>query len=459
MNKKHHNLIALACWPKSADMTKITDVTTQLQGAQNHDIVFYRLSSQKSEVLLKERLKSSSPGVLVTYGAEPLADLNGAHLHLTEEKARKLLIEVSEILYPLKNKKHTLIGITGTNGKSSCVWLCAQMAAFFRENCFSLGTLGLRKGNGEVLTEGTLTTPGHPELRKVLHELPDESTVFLEVSSHALQQNRVQGLKFCVGGWTNFGYDHLDYHQNLENYFGAKAKIFDFCKAGVFTLNSQKELNQKLSSFDLTPHKVPLLDLQEVRHLSEIFEVQYNLENLSLSKSIVEKVIGQKIDLKTFDKLNLPPGRMTTLQYESKLIVVDYAHTPDALDNVCQALKKSFPSRELWVVFGCGGDRDTTKRPLMRKMVEKHTPHMIITSDNPRTESPQKIIEDILMGASEKLVSEVDRAAAIKKGVQSSPQNAVVLIAGKGHEQYQEIGSERFYFSDIDTVKKIIQGA
>lgn len=458
MNKKREALERLTSWPKSLDISMIKNVTTQLQESTQSDIVFYRLNGAKGPLLLEERLKGQRPGILVTYGTSPDKKLDVPHLHLPDEQARKLLIQVCDVLYPLNEKEHRLIGVTGTNGKTSCVGLCAQMMAHFRKSVYSLGTLGLRDGMGEVILPGKLTTPGYPELRRILYDLPNDSCVFLEVSSHALDQDRTAGIHFFAGGWTNFGHDHLDYHQNLEQYFKAKTKIFDFCEKGVFIPESQGELKAKLLQQGYRALIAPSIKTEEVQHLSPIFQVHYNLENLSLSKAIVEKLLEKNLDLSQFDKLDLPLGRMTTIEAGKKLVVIDYAHTPDALDNVCRALKEGFPNKELWVVFGCGGDRDKTKRPLMRKIVEKFTKHIIITSDNPRSEDPLEIIQDILAGCEKEVVYEVDRAAAIKLGLISSPDNALILIAGKGHEEFQEVEGQRLAFSDVDTVKDVLKG-
>jgi len=462
MNKNNLNnktLKFIETWPKSVELSAISDVTTQLQEATKKDIVFYGLNGHEAEIKLKHRLKVASPALLVTYGAEPHQSLYAEHIHLTPAEAKEYILLLSMSLYPIKNKKHKLVAITGTNGKTSCVGLCAQLVSAYRENVFSLGTLGLRDARGETVVEGRLTTPGVPELRKILMNLPQNSIVFIEASSHALHQNRLEGLSFTTGGWTSFGHDHLDYHKGLEQYFKAKTKIFEICNNHVFTLKSQKTLNNKLQEAGFNPQIISLLILEDIKHLGPVFNVDFNIENLSLAKAIAENILGNEINLKTFKDLALPPGRMTTIEYGTKLVVIDYAHTPDALDNVCRALRQGFGDRELWVVFGCGGDRDKTKRPLMMKVVEKYSENIIVTSDNPRTEDPLNIIEDILSGSEYEHGYEVDRASAIKLGMISAPEKAVVLIAGKGHEEYQEVGSQRLAFSDSDTVYEVIKGS
>lgn len=446
-------------WPKSVDLSQVSGVTTQLQNATTKDIVFYGVHEEKAEQLLLQRIKKNAPALLVTYGSELKEKLEVPHVHYNKDHARELISSLCDAFYPLEKKQHRLVAITGTNGKTSCVGLCAQITSAFKDRVYSLGTLGLRDAAGEEVVAGRLTTPGLPELRKLLFDLPAHSIVYMEASSHALEQGRLKGLEVELGAWTNFGYDHLDYHQNLDNYFTAKSKIFELCRQNVLTLESQTTLNLRLKNLNLGPRVVPLLKRADVQHLNPIFSVGYNIENLSLAKAISEEILSREINLSEFKELSLPPGRMTTIEYGDKLVVVDYAHTPDALDNVCRALKESFPDREFWVVFGCGGDRDKTKRPMMMKVVENYTENIIVTSDNPRNEDPLSIIENILKGASREHLREVDRAAAIKLAMISASEKAVILIAGKGHEDYQEVGSQRLAFSDTDVVHEVIKGS
>lgn len=458
LNSKTLELIA--DWPKSIKPSQFSDITTQLQNATSNDIVFYGLSGQRAQERLVERLRKKTPGLLVTYGEKPQAELQVPHVHYQKSQAQELLLSLCDAVYPLEDKELELVAVTGTNGKTSCVGLCAQITSLFKENVYSLGTLGLRKANGEAISDAGLTTPGIPELRRLLFHLPKKSIVYLEASSHALEQGRLRGLEFRLGAWTNFGYDHLDYHQNLENYFFSKSKIFELCSQNVLTLHSQSTLNSKLKEVGLEPEIIPsLLKREDIQHLNPIFQVEYNIENLTLAKALSERTLRSSINMDELSKLSLPPGRMTTIEYGEKLVIVDYAHTPDALDNVCYALKNSFPKRELWVVFGCGGNRDKTKRPMMMRAAEKYSENIIVTSDNPRSEDPLSIIEEILKGSSKEHIREIDRGAAIKLAMISSSAKSVILVAGKGHEDYQEVGSQRLVFSDIDTIHEVIKGS
>jgi UDP-N-acetylmuramoyl-L-alanyl-D-glutamate--2,6-diaminopimelate ligase len=214
----------------------------------------------------------------------------------------------------------------------------------------------------------------------------------MEASSHALEQRRLEGIKFESAGWLSFSQDHLDYHKTMEDYFAAKKLIFLHLKdkASVFLPAEQTELMKKLSDEKAVAIAPPIKN-----HLPLFFQTRFNQNTLEVAEALIRKVFSYESDFDYF-KINPPDGRFYIKNFRSNFIVVDFAHTPDALENICRGIKKAFPQHRLKVLFGCGGDRDRTKRPLMGEVVDKLADDIYLTSDNPRTEDPQEILNDML---------------------------------------------------------------
>lgn len=438
---------------------KSYSLTANLENATEEMIVFYRLHNDPSALeKLKKRLERATPALLILSSEHKQLDLKCSYLVLDEKKYEQLSERLIESYYPL-DKNLKIIGITGTNGKSSCVHLCAQMAHLMGETAFSLGTLGLMDAFGKVIDSVGLTTPSRVDLRRMIDSLSKKHKsvmIFLEVSSHALSQNRLKGIKLKAAGWTNFTQDHLDYHKNLESYFEAKAQISQISEGAIFYPAQVEELKKRFAQRkDLSTHPVECLPLSFVREMGKVFQVEHNIQNLSLSVALVEKVLGKKIELDKIVSISLPPGRMNAFEVKDKTFVIDYAHTPDAIKSILQGLRQSFPASKLTIVFGCGGDRDKTKRPLMRLAAEQIADQLIITSDNPRSEEPQSIIDDIMSGAKTNHITQVDRQKAIEFAFENARPNEIILVAGKGHEDYQELKAGKIPYSDIAVVEEI----
>lgn len=434
-------------------------LSANLDNSTKDQIVFYKLQgNQRSMESFEKRLQSASPALLIIQG-EYQQKLKFPIVCLREKNFQDVQEKLVNVFYPVPSNI-TLSGITGTNGKSTCVHLCAQISQQMKKNSYSLGTLGLRDANGVELDSVGLTTPSFIDLRRMLFELSlkeAESYVYLEVSSHALHQERIKGLSFKSIGWTNFTQDHLDYHQGLDEYFQAKCLIKNYSSSPILypsqeiDLKSRLENEKKVSSLG-----VDRLDISDCKRFGRVFEISYNRDNLSLSLSIVEKALGIRVDLQQISNLELPPGRMTSFEVSERLIIVDYAHTPDAISSLLKGVKESMPNSSLTIVFGCGGDRDRSKRPLMRKAAEETADKCIITSDNPRSEVPEKIIEEIMEGSQVEHLCVVDRRQAIMTAFHQSKPGDVILIAGKGHEDYQEIKTGKVPYSDSKVVSELL---
>lgn len=463
MNKKE--LVELIK-PFSTSLTKINhleqemkSITTNMQIAKADEVVFYRLGpTDRDREAFYQRLTKANPGLIIlSSGAE---DFNIENIiYVPFEKFLEVQKILLDKLFPFHGKMK-FVGITGTNGKTTTSNLAMQISTALGHPAISVGTIGIFDANGEIVQDLDATTPSYVEIRKILHQYQDKyDACFMEISSHALIQNRLYDLLLDAVAWTSFSQDHLDYHKTMDEYFVAKTLI-----ATKFAKNTNelivphletaliKTLTEKFPQIKLKVSK-PLKD----RGFSEtplFYRPDYNQSNLELALELNEVVWGNnaKVDL---EKIQTPKGRFSIVEInQDAFAIVDYAHTPDALTNIGEAIKSAFPSHSITTVFGCGGDRDRTKRPKMGEAVCAFSHKVIVTSDNPRHEKPERIIKDILPGVTKDHFVIVDREQAIKKAVEEVSKNEIILIAGKGHEEYQDIEGVKHPFSDFDLVKK-----
>ncbi len=388
-----------------------------------------------------------------------------------------------------------IIAITGTNGKTSCAHFLAQALNSLAVNTFIIGTLG--NGHPDALEMATSTTPNACQLHTLLAKFHSQGaqTVVMEVSSHALAQGRVNGIAFQAAAFTNLSRDHLDYHGSMQAYGAVKSRLFTDFKVEHRVLNLADDFNRSLarrlqSDLDVSiatyseDQNIPAdfvasgLNLQSGIHftmrtkrgdvdISTALIGKFNVANLLLCIALLSKLgfSNQQI-ISSVKQLKTVPGRMQNILCEQlpshPLVVVDYAHTPDALQKALQACRVHCRG-QLYVVFGCGGDRDVGKRAEMAQLAENFADHLIVTSDNPRTEDPHSIIQMILKGLSKTAVYTVnqDRRAAIDNAINLANNNDVVLVAGKGHEDYQEIMGVKQHFSDaqvlLDSLKSLVE--
>jgi len=361
-------------------------------------------------------------------------------------------------------KKVDLIAVTGTNGKTSVSHFISQLLSSLKIKNGVIGTLGISNANKESIN----TTPDIFTIYSTLHQYSEQGfeIAIIEASSHALVQNRLEGLSFIQGIFTNLTQDHLDYHQTMNNYRDAKGKLFKSALTKKTIINQDDDNHDYFLNIasDKDPITFSISDLDFYKSSEKGFICQLNnfvfelplIGNFNLSNALAAynslSYMGHSDEslMPLLAKLSPPPGRMQQVQKSN--IWIDYAHTPDALFNALATFKVHYPEFKIRVLFGCGGDRDKTKRLLMGKIASKNADSIILTNDNPRSENPQKIIDDILDGI--KVENDVqiilDRKHAITTAIKTLGEDEVLLIAGKGHEKTQTIGSQVYQFSDIE---------
>lgn len=392
---------------------------------------------------------------------------------------------IAHNFYGQPSRKLKLVGVTGTNGKTTIATLLYKLFTCLGYQCGLISTV--ENMIGEKVIPSTHTTPDAVSLNELLKQMVEEGCVyaFMEVSSHAVHQRRIAGLEFSGGLFSNITHDHLDYHQTFDEYIKAKKGFFDELPATAFaitniddkrgavmlqntaakklsySLRSMADFKGKILENDLTG-LVMNINEQEV-HFRLMGE--FNAYNL-LAVYGAAICLGQDKQevLRCLSNTTSAEGRFDYIisPQEKIIAIVDYAHTPDALINVLATIKKLKKGNEQVItVVGCGGDRDKAKRPVMGEVACEHSDRVIFTSDNPRTEDPQQILADMEEGLSvsarRKYVSIVDRKQAIKTAIAMAKPEDIVLIAGKGHEKYQEINGVRNHFDDKEVVREIFE--
>ena len=403
----------------------------------------------------------------------------------------KILSAIADAFYDEPSKKLTLVGITGTNGKTTTAQLFAQWRNLLGGKSAVMGTIG--NGLYGEVQEAVNTTGSAIEIQRNLASFVEQGADFcaMEVSSHGLAQYRAEALDFDLAIFTNLSRDHLDYHNTMEEYAAAKFRLFSELSTKQQVINADDEIGREWLA--KLPQAVavsinPSEKLAQARWV-QAKHVDYTLQGATIKfesswgkGEIKSRLIGafnvsnlltafagllalgydlQKL-LETAPLLNGVSGRMECLisqesQAEKPMVIVDYAHTPDALEKALQAARLHCDGK-LWCLFGCGGDRDTGKRPLMASIAEQYADHVIVTDDNPRTEDPDIIFADIMQGfrKAQNVQKMHIRQYAIEQAITQAEPKDVVLIAGKGHEDYQIIGTKKYHFSDQEWAKKFL---
>ncbi len=392
---------------------------------------------------------------------------------------RETLALIANKFYP--NKPKNIVAITGTNGKTSVAHFYRQIWCLMGKNAASIGTTGVMI-NDRIFKDESLTTPDTITLNKLLTEICNEGVDYVsqEASSHGLVQNRLQGIDLAAGAFTSFSQDHLDYHNSMSEYLEAKILLFSkFLASGKrVVLNADiKEFeiikeaclakNQIIIDYGFKGKSLQIKNITnnieeqiiDFSYLGNNYQIKtdiigiFQAYNIICAIGLVVATGGDIADiLKIIDQLQSVPGRMQRIK--SSNIFIDYAHTPDALEQALSLLKPLASSR-LIVVFGCGGDRDATKRPLMGAIADELSDVVIITDDNPRSEDSAKIRNEIIAGISGSEFLEIaDREAAIKHAINMMNKGDILLVAGKGHEKYQIIGNKTYPFDDVEIALK-----
>jgi len=374
--------------------------------------------------------------------------------------------------YGNPSRKIKIIGITGTNGKTTTATLLYQL---FRNLGYKVGMIGtvVNKINDES-TPAERTTPGPIELNGLLNRMVEAGCeyCFMEVSSHAMNQNRVAGVRFAGGVFTNLTHDHLDYHKNFENYFAAKKKFFKMLPSDAFALsNIDDKYGVKITEGIKAKKYYYSLknDADFIGHLEMKLIGEFNAYNvLAIYSTAI--LLGQDLNKikEEIKKLEPVAGRFQYVKSRDGITgIVDYAHTPDALENVLKTVNdmnlpagRQGKGGKVISVFGCGGDRDKIKRPIMAKIGYDMSDIVILTSDNPRTEKAEDILEDMKKGIEmlpqDKVQIISNRHEAIQKACSLAKDGDYILVAGKGHENYQEVNGVKTHFDDIEELKKYL---
>ena len=406
-------------------------------------------------------------------------------IFLKDNNPRKLLSETSFKL--LKKNPKYLVGVTGTNGKSSVADFYYQILNLNKKKTASIGTIGIQSNNKKDIVENTTLDP--IKLRKVINNLNANriNNIILEASSHGLKQNRLDGLLFNIGIFTNLSHDHLDYHKNFNDYLNSKLYLFKnlIKRKGYIILDSSipqfnkiKKISNKKklklvtvfgknSDLELVAHAYKKEhQILKIKYKSQVFEIKLNLIGKIQIKNILMAILASiKSNLnigditKIINKIKPVEGRLErvgTLKNKSK-VLLDFAHTPDALETVLINVKEQFPLSKISLVFGCGGDRDKNKRFKMGKIASKYAHKIYLTDDNPRSENPQKIRNEIKEGIKNIKIKEVpERKKAIVKCINNLCSGEIAIIAGKGHEKTQDYKGKKRFFSDRNEILKSI---
>lgn len=458
---------------------EITGITKDSRDVSNGSLFF---STAASSVYIKEALEGGAKAV-VTDGEIDLP----FDCVIRVGSVAKALGQAASKFYGHPSRKMHVTGITGTNGKTTVAYLIESILGAAGKKTGVIGTVSYRY-DGKTLKAGN-TTPGAREMNGLLHDMAETgvSHIITEVSSHALDQERVEGIDVDTAIFTNLTHDHLDYHKDFSSYVNAKKLLFEYYlprsrkkkKIAIMNIDDPsirefsigmpvKMLSYSIKGFadacllDYTESLAGLtltisIPGKKIPIISPLIGM-FNASNI-LAAALSGYVTGlpRQAIQEGIEKLSGVPGRLERVKNEKGISVfVDYAHTPDALTNVLTVLGRLKKGR-LIVVFGCGGNRDIAKRPIMGETVSRFADHAIITSDNPRNEDPERIINEILKGFGKKPSRVIeDRREAILESISMAKENDVVLVAGKGHEDYQIIGNDILHFNDREVIEELL---
>ncbi|OJV15072.1 MAG: hypothetical protein BGO27_06510 [Alphaproteobacteria bacterium 33-17] len=441
--------------------------------SQNSLFLAPNLEISKTENFIKMAVQKGAKIVIAP--KNNYSDFGVPIIQVEDDKIAKM--HVAKAMYP--KQPENVYAVTGSNGKTSTAHFIRQMLYFTGIKAISIGTLGVGydENNYDLSKENaSLTTPGAIDLHRILDSLADNyNYAALEASSHGLDQHRLDMVKVKAVGFTNFTQDHLDYHKTMGEYFAAKMRIFDLVQKGsiaavnsdiaqfneIVAKTSQKQL--QLIDFGYKAKAIKIIScIPNIKGMAVELEYfgkkmsfelslvgDFQLYNFITALAMLANDINNPEDI--IPKLSPVPGRMQKVN-SSKNIYVDYAHTPDALEKALKVIKDHKPNKII-TVFGCGGERDALKRPIMGDIAAKLSDAVIVTDDNPRSEDAASIRKQVI--GSHKFIEIADRKLAIQEAVSMAGVNDIVLIAGKGHEKYQIIGDTKLDFDDVKIAEEI----
>ena len=423
-----------------------------------HDYILDAIKNGATKIIAERDVASSVPVEIVPNSKEYLKE--------------QLVKEYSKEINRLK-----IIGVTGTNGKTTTCYLIYQLLKSLNVQTAYMGTIGFFYEEEKI--ELPNTTPEILTIYKLFLDALEKgcTTIVMEVSSHALSLERIAGLQLEIGAFTNLTEDHLDYHKTMEEYLKAKLKILNHMSLNsIFIVNQDDEASQRfqknfkntktigmkkgdyqIKEYTFTPIKTNIL----LEHNNQTYKIEthltgfFNVYNYLTALAVVHEY-GFRIEeiISKTDKIYPPKGRCETYKVNDGYAVVDYAHTPDAVEKVIGTYKE-LAKGKIITIIGCGGDRGSLKRPIMGGIATEKSDWVIFTNDNPRTENPEKIMNDILNGVKKKNYEVIlDRHEAITKALDLIKKEDIVLILGKGHENYQILGHEKIHFDDSEEIKE-----
>ena len=466
---------------------KITGLSEDSREVKRGYIFFLKNISSKAKEYVSEATKNGA--ILIIHNKDIVFDIKeycGSCKTYSVKNVERTMALFSKKYFGVKTKNFKIFGVTGTNGKSSVTNYIAQLHNLNKKKCALIGTLG--NGIYPNLKYSSHTTPNIIKVNEEISNFQKRKikNLSLEVSSHGLKQNRILGIEFDTTIFTNLSQDHLDYHKNMKNYFFEKLKLFSEYKSRKNVIciddNYGKKILKNLTNKD-SVNTVSIKNVNADFYASKIkFSkngVNFLLNSKYGKKNIQAKAYGifsiiniitaiatlsnSKKDFNLYSKhaskLRPVNGRMNNyIKKNYPQVFIDYAHTPDSIKKVLKSIKLHFPKKEIITIFGCGGDRDKTKRKIMGKTVSNYSNQIIITNDNPRKEDPNKIVKDIISGISIKSNYQIilNRRKAIQSVLRKKNKDKIVLIFGKGHENYQIFKEKKIAFNDNNEVKKIL---
>ena len=470
--------------PKKLSKINFSGVAFDSSRVKKNDI-FFAIKGKKFDGnnFISHAIKKGAK-VIVSENKKQKKKLNIVFLY--SSNVRKLLAEVSYKIFDKRVKK--LVAVTGTNGKSSIADFYFQILKLNSKKVASIGTLGLKYKSKIKNLKNTTSDP--IQIGSMLKNLKRKKIEFaiMEASSHGLDQNRLDGLKFDIGIFTNLSHDHLDYHKNMKNYLNSKLYLFKHLikkRGDIITDRNIPEaqkikkisikrninlsfINNESNGIQLISHKFEKeKQILEIKFKKVKYKIQLNLIGKIQVKNILMAIIAAnksgiefKKILKILPRITPVEGRLEKIGkiHNNSKVILDYAHTPAALELALSNLKEQFPFNKINLIFGCGGDRDLQKRPLMGKIAEKYSNEIYITDDNPRNEKPFKIRNEIKKGIKNKKIHEIpDRKKGIQEAVNNLKTGDILLVAGKGHEKTQDYGKKRIFFSDQKIILESIR--
>lgn len=479
---------ALAPTSSSDPDPEITGLAYDSRAVDPGDLFFcVRGFKTDGHVYLPNAVARGAAAAIVEHPVDPLAVPA-----LQVESVRAAMPKVAAAFHDYPSRQLALVGVTGTNGKTTTTYLIESIARAAGRGTGVIGTLGARIHEEEI--PGERTTPEAPDLQALLARMLEADSgagmvVAMEVSSHALDQGRTEECEYDVGVFTNLTQDHLDYHRDMEDYFRAKALLFteypratgkrftgvinvddpygrrlvEMCAGEVLTYGVDSDATLRATDIEASATGLRFtVNAPEGKfpirlHLGGLFNVYNSLAAMGAARALG---FSWEVILGALQAAPGVPGRFESVAAGQDFgVIVDYAHTPDGLENVLRAARALNPGR-LISVFGCGGDRDRTKRPIMGRLAAELSDLVIVTSDNPRTEEPSSILDQIIAGipaeAATRVEREVDRRKAIEQAVRLAEAGDLVVIAGKGHENYQIFADGTIHFDDREEARKAL---